>query len=81
MKPGQDGEKLARYAIETQYPQYQVHDANIIFRQNCPNIDIVVFHDWGALYVQVKTSSKPAGRDCVIVDGSTWTRKQLVVRI
>lgn len=65
----------ARRVIEDQ--GFVVHDANIIFGVNCPNIDLVVYAQEHAFYVQVKSSSNPAGRDCVIVDGSVWTDEQL----
>ncbi len=54
-----------------------VHDANIIFRRNCPNMDLVVYGKYGAVYLQVKTSERPAGKDCVVIDGSPWTELQL----
>ena len=65
----------ARRAIEDR--GFVVHDANIIFRQNCPNIDLVVYAQTSASYVQVKSSKNPAGADSVVIDGSPWTEKQL----
>jgi len=56
---------------------FVVHDANVIFGVNCPNIDLIVYAQEHAFYVQVKSSSNPAGRDCVIIDGSVWTEEQL----
>jgi hypothetical protein len=60
-------EVQARRAIEDH--GFVVHDANIIFRQNCPNIDLVVYAQTCAFYVQVKSSKKPAGANSVIIDG------------
>ena len=54
-----------------------VHDANVLFGANCKNIDLVVFGKTGAFYVQVKSSEKPAGKDCVVIDGSAWNNEQL----
>jgi hypothetical protein len=65
----------ARRAIEDQ--GFVVHDANIVFGTNCPNIDLIVFAKTRAFYVQVKSSKRPAGSDSVIIDGSAWTPKQL----
>lgn len=56
---------------------FRVHNANIIFQQNCANIDLVVYAPTGALYVQVKSSKTPASRDGVVIDGSPWTQEQL----
>ncbi len=75
MRRGRHGEILARRAIEDR--GFAVHDANIIFSANCPNIDLVVFTKTGALYLQVRWSEKPASRDGIIVDGSPWTDGQL----
>ena len=69
------GERAARRAIEDQ--DYTVHNANILFQQHCPNIDLVVYGPHCALYVQVKTSTTPAGKDAVVVDGSPFTDAQL----
>lgn len=71
----QKKEQEARRTIENL--GFYVHDANVLFRANCPNIDLVVFGRKKAVYLQVKSSEKPAGRDCVIIDGSPWTRDQL----
>jgi Holliday junction resolvase-like predicted endonuclease len=65
----------AKRAIEDH--GFLVHAANIIFRQNCPNIDLVVYAQTSASYVQVKSSKNPAGADSVIIDGSPWTHEQL----
>jgi hypothetical protein len=63
-------ETQARRAIE-------VHDANVLFGTNCPNIDLVVFGKTKAFYIQVKSSEKPAGKDSVVIDGSAWNDAQL----
>jgi len=68
-------EVQARRAIEDQ--GFTVLDANIVFRANCPNIDAIVFTKTEAFYVQIKSSTRPAGSDSVIVEGTTWTREQL----
>jgi Holliday junction resolvase-like predicted endonuclease len=68
-------EKLARNAIEK--AGFEVHDANIVFRANCPNIDLVVYGKEQAIYVQVKSSRNPAGKNCITIDGSPWTDGQL----
>jgi hypothetical protein len=65
----------ARRAIED--VGFIVHDANVLFRQNCPNIDLVVFGRTSTTYVQVKSSSNPATKNGVIVDGTPWTLDQL----
>src|SRR4249919_1927634 len=75
MKNWRVKEIQARRAIEDH--GYVVHDANIIFGENCPNIDLVVYARDGASYVQVKSSKNPAGANSVIIDGSTWTHEQL----
>jgi Holliday junction resolvase-like predicted endonuclease len=72
---GQTGERKAKRWLEDR--GYTVHDANILFAANCPNIDLVVYGQHKAVYVQVKSSSKPAGKGCVVVDGSPWTDQQL----
>ena len=54
-----------------------VHDANILFHDNVPSIDLVVYGREQAVYVQVKSSRNPAGKDCITVDGSPWTEEQL----
>lgn len=69
------GERLALRAIED--AGYVVHNANVLFGQNCKNIDLVVYGGRRASYVQVKTSTKPAGRDFLVVDGAPWTEDQL----
>jgi hypothetical protein len=75
MPNGKSKEREARRAIEDR--GYFVWDANVLFRENCPNIDLVVFGRSLATYIQVKSSSKPSGKDCVLVDGSPWTEEQL----
>jgi hypothetical protein len=75
MSSWQEKEIEARRAIEDR--GFVVHNANIVFRANCPNIDLVIFAKTEACYVQVKSSTKPAGSDSVIVDGSVWTHEQL----
>lgn len=69
------GEKLARRAIEG--AGYEVHDADVLFRAKCKNIDLVVYGASRAVYIQVKTSTKPAGKECLVLDGSPWTEEQL----
>jgi hypothetical protein len=49
MKSWQSKEVQARRAIEDQ--GFVVHDANVLFRANCPNIDLVVFGKNAATYV------------------------------
>src|SRR5712692_5022657 len=75
MKHWQDSEIQAQRAIEDR--GFAVLNANIVFRFNCPNIDAIVCARAGAFYVQFKSSTNPAGKDCVLVDGSPWTDKQL----
>jgi len=71
----QGKEVEARRAIEDR--GFVVHDANIVFRANRPNIDLIIFAKTGASYAQVKSSNNPAGSDSVIIDGSVWTQEQL----
>lgn len=75
MPNGKLKEKEARRAIEDR--GYFVWDANVLFRENCPNIDLVVFGKTVVTYVQVKSSSKPAGKDSVLIAGSPWSEEQL----
>ena len=75
MKPHKSAEHAARNAIEAL--GFTVHDANILFDANCPNIDLVAFGKNGARYIQVKLSSRPATKGGAIVDGSPWTEEQL----
>lgn len=75
MQPWQTYETLARRAIEDR--GFEVQDANVLFRANCPNIDLVVFSKDGAHYVQVKSSTKPAGTNSVVISGSPWTDDEL----
>jgi hypothetical protein len=65
----------ARRAIED--AGFVVHDANVLFRENCPNIDLVVFGKSMTTYVQIKSSSNPATKNGVVVDGSPWTTEQM----
>jgi Holliday junction resolvase-like predicted endonuclease len=74
-KSWKDSETQARRAIEDQ--GFEVQDANILFRANCPNIDLVVFGEKKAIYVQVKSSETPAVKDGVVISGSPWTEAQL----
>lgn len=67
-----DGEMIAKRAIEDQ--GYIVHNANLIFRSCCPNIDLIVYGKRRAIYVQVKSSSQIAS---VCIDGSPWTEARL----
>ena len=66
----------ARRAIED-YCGLVVHDANVLLRANCPNIDLIVFADNAPVYVQVKSSEKPASKDHVTVSGAPWTEGEL----
>lgn len=75
MSDSQEKEKAARRAIEDH--GFRVHDANILFYANCPNIDLVVFGKTKAVYVQVKSSKAPASKESVVIDGSPWTDAQL----
>jgi hypothetical protein len=75
MSNWQDSEKEARNAIER--IGLTVFDANVLFRANCPNIDLVVFGKTRAVYIQVKSSEIPATKGDVTIDGSPWTHAQL----
>ena len=75
MKSWHSKEIYSQRAIEDQ--GFSVHNANIVFRANCPNIDLIIFAKAAASYVQVKSSLNPAGADTVIIDGSPWTVDQL----
>ncbi len=66
----------ARRAIEDRCG-FIVQDANIILQTNCPNVDLIAFAPEVPVYVQVKSSERPAGKDHVVVDGSPWTEGQL----
>ena len=66
----------ARRAIEDRCGLI-VHDANIVLRANCPNIDVVVFAHEAPVYVQVKSSEKPASKDHVTISGAPWTDEEL----
>jgi hypothetical protein len=73
---GKKAEIQARQQIEN-VCGLAVHDANLVLRENCPNVDLIVYAHAGAYYVQVKSTSKAAGRNCLVVDGSPWTTAQL----
>jgi hypothetical protein len=75
VKPHKEAERVVRNAIENL--GYTVHDANVLFDANCPNIDLVVFGKSEVKYVQVKLSSRPATKGGTVVDGSPWTEDQL----
>jgi hypothetical protein len=75
MPNGKSKEREVRRAIEDR--GFFVWDANVLFRENCPNIDLVVFGKSAVTYVQVKSSSKASGKNCVLIDGSPWTEEQL----
>ncbi|HXD45205.1 MAG TPA: hypothetical protein VN655_08720 [Pseudolabrys sp.] len=66
----------ARRAIEDRCGLI-VHDANIVLRANCPNIDLVVFAYHAPIYVQVKSSERPASKDHVTISGAPWTDEEL----
>jgi len=68
-------ERDARRAIED--AGFDVHDANLVFRANCPNIDLIVYGEDQAVYVQVKSSKIPASSDHVTIDGTPWSQEQL----
>jgi hypothetical protein len=74
-KSWNDSETQARRAIEDQ--GFRVEDANILFRANCPNVDLVVFGKKKAVYLQVKSSERRASKNGVVIDGSPWTEAQL----
>ncbi len=74
-KSGKFSEVIARQALENM--GYAALDANVLFREHCPNIDLVVFGPRGAIYIQVKSSNRPSGKDRVILDGAPWTEEQL----
>jgi Holliday junction resolvase-like predicted endonuclease len=69
------GELLVERALQDK--GYAVHNANILFRENCKNIDLVVYSQTGAIYVQVKSSRKPASKGHVTIDGAPWRLDQL----
>jgi hypothetical protein len=71
----QSAEKRVKREIEDR--GYVVHDANIIFHSNCTNIDLIVYGRNSAKYVHVKSATRRASRDCVVVAGSPWTQAQL----
>ena len=56
---------------------FRVHDANIVFGENCQNIDLIVYSKYNAQYIQIKSSESPASKDSVVIDGSPWTNDQL----
>ena len=57
--------------------RFAVHDANLVFGANCPNIDLIVYGKQGAVYAQIKATTKAAGKVCLVIDGSPWTEPQL----
>lgn len=63
--------------MQSKMAGFEVHDANIVIRANCPNIDLIVYGKEQAIYVQVKSSERPAGKDQIIIEGSPWTDAQL----
>lgn len=65
----------ARRAIEDR--GFRVHNANIVFGENCQNIDLIVYSKYIAQYIQVKSSEVPATKNGVVIDGSPWTDAQL----
>jgi hypothetical protein len=69
-------EREARRAIEDRC-DLVVHDANIVLCRNCPNIDLIVFAPSTPVYVQVKSSEKPASKDHVTISGAPWTDEEL----
>jgi hypothetical protein len=69
-------EREARRAIED-HCDLVVHDANVLLRANCPNIDFVVLAPAAPVYVQVKSSEKPASKDHVTISGAPWTEGEL----
>ena len=79
MPDWRDCERLARRAIED--AGYTVHDANVLFQKNCPNIDLVVYGPASALYIQVKASVLPATKGSVTACGAPWTEGQLLGRL
>jgi hypothetical protein len=68
-------EQQAARAIQD--ARFEVHDANLVFRANCPNIDLIVYGKTCAHYVQVKSSKSPASKDHITINGSPWTEDQL----
>ena len=56
----------ARRAIED-YCGLVVHDANVLLRENCLDIDLIVLAHNAPVYVQVRSSEKPASKDHVTV--------------
>lgn len=72
---GKSSEVIARRTLEDM--GYIVHDANVLFREHCPNIDLVAFSSRNAIYIQVRSSTKPSSKDGVVLDGAPWTAEQL----
>jgi hypothetical protein len=66
----------ARRAIEDRCGLI-VHDANVLLQANCQNIDLVVLGPAAPIYVQVKSSEKPASKNHVTVNGAPWTEREL----
>ena len=73
MRNWKSKEIQARRAIEDR--GFRVHDANIVFGENCQNIDLIVYSKDMAQYVQVKSSENPASKDGVVIDGSPMDRR------
>jgi hypothetical protein len=52
-----------------------VLNANVAFRGNCPNFDLVVFNRAGPVYVQVRSSKKPWRPGRIIL--GAWNKEKL----
>ena len=61
----------ARRAIED-YCGLVVHDANVLLRENSLDIDLIVLAHNAPVYVQVRSSEKPASKDHVTVSVTPW---------
>ncbi len=70
---GQEAERTAKLAIEQR--GFAVLDANVAFRANCPNFDLVVTNRDGPVYVQVRSSKKPSKAGRIIL--GAWNQKKL----
>lgn len=66
----------AREAIEERC-DLVVHDAKVVLRANCPNIDLVVFAHTAPIYVQITSSEKPASENYVTINEAPWTEGEL----
>jgi hypothetical protein len=71
----QEKANKVRRAIENR--GFTVFDANVLFRANCANIDLVVFGKTKAIYVQVDCAATHKLQDKVALDGSPWTAARL----